>query len=241
MFAIDNGFMLTMAVATGAGFIRGFTGFGGPAFMLAILTWFYAPLVVIGKILIIECISTSYLVLTVRRDIDWRSTLSIVVPTLIMMPAGHWILTQTEPDIMRRLIAAVTLMSCLIMLFGFRYKKPLSVQSCIALGLVTGLVFGASYIALIFVAFILMGPYNKSQSRSLIIAWGFLTAIWFAALSIIKGHTGMREIVSALPPAAGYFIGTWLGSHLFDRSGEAHYRLAALITLTLLSAVGFLH
>ncbi|MCP4388677.1 MAG: sulfite exporter TauE/SafE family protein, partial [Gammaproteobacteria bacterium] len=39
----EPGMLAVALVAFGAGLIRGFTGFGGPAFILAILTLFFAP------------------------------------------------------------------------------------------------------------------------------------------------------------------------------------------------------
>ena len=39
----EPGMLVIAAVAFGAGLVRGFTGFGGPAFILAILTLFFTP------------------------------------------------------------------------------------------------------------------------------------------------------------------------------------------------------
>jgi len=54
--------LLIVLVAFFAGLVRGFSGFGGPAMMLAIMTWFLTPVQVIGKILVIECIAATFLV-----------------------------------------------------------------------------------------------------------------------------------------------------------------------------------
>ena len=43
MIADQPGMLAIAAVAFGAGLIRGFTGFGGPAFILAIMTLFFTP------------------------------------------------------------------------------------------------------------------------------------------------------------------------------------------------------
>ena len=76
---------MTAVVSLCAGFIRGFTGFGGPAFMLAILALFYAPITIIGKILVVDLVSSSYLFAKIRRQIDWKSTLALALPTMASM------------------------------------------------------------------------------------------------------------------------------------------------------------
>ena len=79
-------------VAFGAGLIRGFTGFGGPAFIIAILTLFFTPYSIVSKILVVDFIASAYLFKAVYREIDWKATAYMVIPTLSCMPLGHWLL-----------------------------------------------------------------------------------------------------------------------------------------------------
>ena len=51
-FSGEPGIAIVAIVAFGAGLVRGFTGFGGPAFILAILTLFFTPYCVVSKILV---------------------------------------------------------------------------------------------------------------------------------------------------------------------------------------------
>ena len=234
----STGIIILLVVATVAGFIRGFAGFGGPAFMLALLTWLYAPIVVIGKILIIEMVAASYLMFKARKDINWTGTIALTLPTLLTMPIGHWILEQTEPLLMKRMISAVTLFSCVLMAIGLRYRTKPGLFGSIALGLVAGVIFGASYIALPVAAVILMGPFNKSETRGLLISWGFFITIWFAIISVWHGNTGLTDIVDAAPATAFYFLGAIVGTRFFRTSAEHIYRNMALGVLIVLSVFG---
>ncbi len=45
----EPGMAIVAIVAFGAGLIRGFTGFGGPAFILAILTLFFTPFSIVSN------------------------------------------------------------------------------------------------------------------------------------------------------------------------------------------------
>jgi len=235
MLTDHYGLIISLLVALGAGLIRGFTGFGGPAFMLATLTWIYSPLYVIGKVLIVEFIAASYLVSNIREQIQWRTTAIIAIPTMLTMPLGHWFLENTDPILMRRLIAGTILLSCLVMSTGYRYRRRLGTSGLILLGLIGGLVFGASYIALLVVSVLMLGPYNKGETRGLFISWGFLIGIWYVVISVLSGNTTLSDVIAALPLAMAYFTGTITGAHWFKRSTEHTYRRYALITLMVLS------
>lgn len=234
------GLLLTLAVGICAGFVRGLTGFGGPAFILAVLTLFFTPMVVVGKILIVEFIAGSYLLVKTWKLIRWKQTLALAIPTMATMPIGYQILTHTDPDVMRRLIAAATIVSCILMVAGWRYPKRLGYPGLIATGLIGGVVLGASYIALVVVAVILMGPYKKQELRGLFISWGWVTSSFFVVISVANGDTGLEETASALPLAVFYFAGTWLGSRVFQVTAEQRYRRYAIITLIGLSLFSLL-
>lgn len=208
--------------------------------MLAILTLFYTPLTIISKILIIELIAASYLFTNARHDIHWRDAAALILATLLTIPLGQWLLLETDPQLMRRAIATIILLCAVVMLLGYRYPQRLGLSGMIAVGLIGGLVFGASYIALVVVAAILLGPYNKTEVRTLMIAWAFASSVWFAAIAAIGGAVTPRDVVIALPAAVTYFAGTWLGSRYFRRAAEDRYRQFALVTLLVLAILSFL-
>ncbi len=231
----DPGMTIIAIVAFGAGLIRGFTGFGGPAFMLAILTIFFTPYSIVSKILVVDFFASVYLFNACYRQIDWRSTALIVLPTLLLMPLGHWLLLELEPIWMKRIMSVIIACACIVMLVGFRYRQPMSTTLLVITGACAGIVFGGTYIALIAVVAILLGPYDKNTGRTLIISWSFFSVLGFASISAFSGTTGIDDIVTALPGAATYMIGTWLGSHGFSRSSEKLFRRVAITTLLGLS------
>lgn len=239
MLSHELGAAVTMIVALGAGFIRGFTGFGGPAFMLATLTWFYTPLAVIAKILVIELISSAYLFMHARREIAWRDTAAITIPTILTLPLGQWLLLDTNPQVMRQIIAAIILIATVSMLLGLRYRAALGTLGLVVVGLLGGIIFGATYIALIVVAAILLGPYDRHASRALMISWSFFVSGAYAFMSFVSGAASVDDVLVALPGAAMYFIGTWFGARLFRGSAENMYRNVALVTLLILSIISF--
>ncbi len=227
-------------VAFGGGLVRGFTGFGGPAFILAILTLFFTPYSVVAKILVVDFLASIYLFRAVYREIDWRTTASIVIPTLVFMPLGHWLLIELDPLWMKRVMALIISAACVVMLVGYRYKHPMTTAWLMFLGCVAGAVFGGTYIALVAVVCLLLGPYDKHSGRTLIIAWSLFAVLGFALISALSGTTGVEDVVTAAPGAATYLLGTWIGSHGFRKSSEKLFRRAAVLALLTLSAINLL-
>ena len=233
----EPGMAIIAMVAFGGGLIRGFTGFGGPAFMLAILTLFFTPYSIVAKILVVDFIASVYLFKAVYRQIDWHTTAYMVIPTLLFMPLGHWLLIELDPLWMKRAMALIISAACVLMLIGFRYKHPLTTRWLIFIGSCTGIIFGGTYIALVAVVFILLGPYDKHAGRTLIISWSFFTVLGFALISTVSGTTGVDDVITAAPGAASYLLGTWIGSHGFRKSSEKLFRRAAIVTLLVLSII----
>jgi hypothetical protein len=233
--------MLAVAlVAFGAGLIRGFTGFGGPAFILAILTLFFTPVSVVSKIVVVDFLANAYLFKACLKEIDWRATATMVVPTILAMPLGHWLLLELDPALMKRAMALIIAGACVLMLVGFRYRHPMTTGWLILVGISSGIVFGGSYIALVAVVFILLGPYDKNAGRTLIVAWSFFTVLGFALIATVSGTTGVDDLVVAAPGAATYLLGSWLGSHGFRNSSEKLFRRVAISILLGLSVFNIL-
>ncbi len=236
----EPGMLIIAIVAFGAGLIRGFTGFGGPAFIIAILTLFFTPYSIVSKILVVDFFASVYLFTAVYRQIDWRSTLSMVIPTLLFMPLGHWLLMELDPILMKRIMSAIIALACLVMLIGYRYRNPMSIPLLILVGIFAGIIFGGTYIALVAVVAVLLGPYNKDGGRTLIITWAFFTVIGFAIMSTYSGTTGLDDVTTALPGALTYMFGTWLGSRGFHNSSEKLFRRGAILTLMTLAMFNLL-
>ena len=234
-FSGEPGMAIIAIVAFGAGLVRGFTGFGGPAFVLAILTLFFTPYSIVSKILVVDFLANLFLFKAVYREIDWRSTAFLVIPTLLAMPLGHWLLMEMDPLWMKRSMAVIIAIACIFMLIGVRYRKPLTIAGLIVLGLCAGIVFGGTYIALVAAVVILLGPYDKNQGRTLIISWSFFTVLGFALMSALSGTTGIDDLITAAPGAATYLLGTWLGSLGFHKVSEQLFRRGAIAVLLCLA------
>lgn len=230
--------LLTVLTAWVGGLLRGFAGFGGPAFILAVLTWFLTPIAVINKILVIEFVASCHLILGVRKHIDWRASMALIVPALFSMPLGHWALLHTDADTMRLAISLATLFSCVLMMFDIRLQRKLPLSGLVVIGFIGGVVIGASYIALVLVALILLGAYNREETRTLLVTSGFAFAAWYVVLALYRQQLQPGDVAAAIPMGVAYFAGSWMGANLFRHSTEQSYRRYALWLLILLALAG---
>lgn len=225
--------LLTVITALVAGILRGFAGFGGPAFILAVLTWFLTPIAVISKILVIEVVASGYLFLGVRKQIDWPTSAALIIPALLSMPVGHWLLLHTDANTMTLAISLAMLFSCSLMLFDVRLPWKLPIWGLVLIGFM-----GASYIMLVLVALILMGSYNRGETRTLLIASGFIFAIWYFVLAVYREQLQWVDVVTAVPMGVAYFVGSGVGAVLFKHATERSYRGYALGLLIFLAVAG---
>ena len=133
--------LLVGAVALFAGAVRGFTGFGGPAIMIVVLTQFYSPASVLAMVMMIDFIANLQLVPTSYRDISWRTAGPLTAASVAAIPIGLYALLAVDPMIMKQVIAAVVGLSALALLAGGRYRRPASVAALIIVGGLAGMVF----------------------------------------------------------------------------------------------------
>lgn len=240
MLGAELGMAVIALVALVAGLLRGFTGFGGPAFMMAILAIFYPPITIVGKVMIVDFIASTFLFRSCFHQIQWKMTLSLFIPSMLLMPVGQWLLLVMDSETVARGIAVTILLTSLMMLAGWRYRKHPGPVGMVLIGSVSGIIFGASYIALVTVTAILLGPWNRVEARTLIIAWAFMAQVCFAFIAVYAGTVVGNDLLVALPGAVLYLAGTWLGARLFGQAGEAQYRNVALIILVGLSLAGLI-
>ena len=114
---------LVVATSLTAGTVRGFTGFGGPAIMVVVLTQFYAPASVLALVLLVDYAANMQLFPAAVRHAAWRSLLPLVVATSIAIPFGVQILQGMDPLWLKRGIALLVGACTFVMLANWRYRR----------------------------------------------------------------------------------------------------------------------
>ena len=229
---------LTVAAALVAGAVRGFSGFGGPALMMLLLTQFYSPVSVVTKIAVMDAMAYLLLIPSTAREFNRRIVAVVTLSTLVGLPVGAYLLTQTDPAVMKRAIAGVIAAGVIVMLLGGRFRASPPVAVHIGVGLLAGLVFGATYIALVAVIFFFSLPASGAESRANAVFWGVLLSLVFIATHMALGNIAAEGLWRMILLGFVYLAGTAAGAWWFRRTGERGFRRAVLWLLLGLAAVG---
>jgi uncharacterized membrane protein YfcA len=229
--------LITAGAALVSGYIRGFAGFGGPAILVLILVQFYTPASILTKVMIIDLLVNIHLLPSTARDVEWKTAIPLTIASVVAIPVGLYALEVVDPEIMKRSIATVTGICVLLMMSGWRFRRRPSISELVAVGLFTGMIFGASYLALVTIAFLLAGPDPVTVSRANIVTWGFAIGLAFTTGQIFLGNISWVEAGRAAVLGLVYLSAGVLGARTFRKVNETQFRRAVLWLLLFLSVV----
>ena len=229
---------LTGATALVAGVVRGFSGFGGPAIMMLVLVQFYSPLSVLTKVMIIDAVSYLLLLPSTAREFNRRLVALVTAASLAGLPIGVYLLTVTDPVVMKRAVAGAVAACVVVMLFGGRLRSSPSLAVHIAVGLLAGAVLGATYIALVVMIFFFSLPGSGAEGRANAVYWSVTLACVLITSHIVLGHVSTHDLWRAALVGLLYLAGTGVGAWCFRRTGEREFRRAVLWLLLGLATVG---
>ena len=144
----------------------------------------------------------------------------MTLSTLVGLPIGTYLLMQMDPVVMKRTIAGVVAACVITMLLGGRFRVSPSVAVHIAIGLLAGVVLGATYIALVAVIFFFSLPASAAESRANNVFWGVLLSLAFIATHMMLGNIAAEGLWRVILVGIVYLAGTAAGAWWFRRTGE---------------------
>ena len=113
-----------MAVATLiAAFVRGYSGFGFSAMVIAASSLVTNPLNFVAVVVILETAMSLQAAKGAGPDIDWRRVGWLMAGAAIGLPLGLWVLTGVSEDTARAVISVYVLAMCGVLLLGWRLRS----------------------------------------------------------------------------------------------------------------------
>ncbi|MSP67800.1 MAG: sulfite exporter TauE/SafE family protein [Alphaproteobacteria bacterium] len=223
-----------------AGFVRGFTGFGGAAVMSLILTLAYPPATVIPKVLLIDLAGNVPLLHSTVRLVEWRKTTISTIAGLVALPIGIYALLTLDAGIVKKFIAGVVAACAVAMLRGVRFKREPSDLTVALVGAVSGAVLGATYVAMVVMIFFLAAPGRVDVSRANGVFWLMVTNIVMAAAFVAMGAVAAADLPGLALVCLVYIGTTYLGARGFRLVRETTFRRLVLWILIALATVAML-
>ncbi len=235
---MDPSYAILAPVALAAGFIRGFAGFGGPLVMLPILNQFLVPAASMWVMMWVDLLVNVRLLPEAREHASRSVLVPLTLGTLATMPIGVKLMADSDPAIMKRVIGAAILVAALLLLLGWRYAgRPRGVM-WIAAGMLSGLVMGATSLAVTVALFLSADRQSAAQARANFIVWVFVATIALLVLLVAQGalRPGYVRTIGVLAPL--YLLGTIAGAQLQGRAPEPLVRRLVLLLAAIIGGAG---
>lgn len=221
-----------LVIAGLGGFLRGFAGFGTTLVMVPLFSLLMPPTEAVLVGLAIDVIVMAPMFPGAVRRAEWKPIIPLFIGSLAATPIGVYILIVLSPDTMRIVIALLVIGSAFLMMSGWRYRGQRSVVISFVVGLVAGTSGSAAAIGgPPIVVYLLARGSTASETRASLNAMAFIkegvsaTAIFFAAAV----DPASFAVIAVLFPSMLVF--SWLGTFVFHRVSEAHFRKSLLYFL----------
>jgi len=239
----DQRFWLALAIATLAGVVRGFSGFGSALIYMPLVAAVYDPRVAAVTLLLIDTAGAAPFALRAFPQCTRREVLPIFIAAAIAVPFGTLALKVIDATVLRWFMALMVLSLLGILMSGWRYRGRLNLPLTVSVGLFSGFGGGAVQIAGPAVIIYWLGTANSAATvrANLLVYFLLLDATlcvvyWWQ--SLFTADLLALSVLLAIP----FFVATAVGAFFFAGTSDRLYRriacaiiaAAALISLPLL-------
>jgi len=232
---------LWMAAAIlGAAFVRGYSGFGFAALIVAAASLVTNPLHFVPVVLLADILLTAQQARSIRGHIDWRRVGTLFAGCLVGVPVGVWALTKADPEIARAAISLYILAMCALLLTGWSLSRPAGDAAHIGTGLISGVANGAAVGGLPVAAFFAAQPIPAAAFRATLIAYFTLLDLWTIPLMWTQGLITRDTLLATGLGLPLMVLGVHLGSRRFLHAAPENFRRFAILLLATLATLGLL-
>ncbi|EYD78171.1 hypothetical protein Rumeso_00264 [Rubellimicrobium mesophilum DSM 19309] len=227
-------------VALGASFVRGYSGFGFAALLIAGASLVTPPVALVPSVILCDIALTAPQWVTIRGAIDWRRVAFLFGGCLIGVPLGVRAVAEMGEDTARIVVALYVLAMCLVLLRGWRLARPAGGAANGVLGVVSGLANGAAVGGLPVAAFFAAQPIPPATFRATLVAYFAVLDLYTLAVLGAGGLVSRHSLALAALGLPVMLAGLHLGSRHFLKAPPEEFRRFAIWTLMALALLGLL-
>ena len=220
------------AIATLAGLVLGFTGFGAALVMMPLMAILYGPVEALGLMGISTFLASLPIGWTAAKQTNWPEVGPMVIALMIAVPIGMIFLFYFDPVIIKRVIGVSVISATIILYMGWVYRGPRNeVMGAISGGL-CGWLTGFSGIG---------GPpavvYIIASDDSAAVQRAGIVMISVTVMGALLGSLIWNDVLTTETVVRGILLtpiqvfGAKIGEKLFHLAPERLFRLVALWTL----------
>lgn len=238
-YDLGPGALVWLAVAClVAGFVRGYSGFGFSALLIAAASLVTNPLNFVAVVVILEMLMSVQAAKGAGPSVDWRRVGWLLGGAAIGLPVGLWILTGVNENTARAVISAYILLMCVILFLGWRLRAEVRGAANGLAGVISGLANAPGMGGLPVAAFFAAQPMPSAVFRATLIAYFPLLDLYSAPLYWMAGLVSMDTFWAGLIALPLTLVGNWLGGRHFFGTDPQDFRRFALLLLAGLALLG---
>ena len=217
-----------------SGIVRGFSGFGGALIFIPLTASILGPAKAVAVFFMFDLVSATPYGYTYIGKCRLREILPMLAGSALTVPAGVWILANSDPIILRWVFAAVVGVMLAALATGWRYKGEPKPPVSFGLGLTAGIASGSTGMAgPIVIGYWLSSTAEAAVIRANIMVYYALSATIVDIVLFYKGLFTWDVVVYALVAWPLYSLGLALGARVFKSSSDSSYRMTAYLLIGL--------
>ena len=239
--ALPEHFFVLAVCAFVAGLVRGFSGFGLSAVLVASAAFVISPKLIIPTAQTMEVIASIALIPSVWKEVNWKWLTPMAAAYALSIPAGVAALAYLPAQTLRVGGCVILFIASVCLLLNARPKLPDGLPLRFGTGLVAGFFAGATSLGGMVASVMLFAvalPAKNLRATLIVLFFGsaLYSLSWGAWHGVVTRDTFTRAAWLAVPLLAGIAV----GSHGFKHVSEAGFRKAVLAVLAVLSVAGII-
>lgn len=240
-FDLTAGAAAYMAVAIlVAAFVRGYSGFGFSAMVIAASALVTNPLNTVAVVVICEAVMSVQSWRGAGSNVDWRRVLYLLAGAMIGLPIGLWAINAIPVDAARAVISIYILIMCLVLLSGWTLGRQVHGPVNFGVGIVSGLANAPGMAGLPVAAFFAAQTMPAAVFRATLVAYFPILDIISGPLYFYHGMVSMDTLRASLLTLPMVFLGNWAGGRHFLNTDPQDFRKFAIGLLALLALMGLI-
>ena len=227
-----------LAAILGAAVVRGFSGFGFSALVVAVTGLVSDPRNAVAVVLFCEVVMTLQAARGIAGHVDWSRVGLLLLGAAVGVPLGIHGLVTIGVDGARVAISLFILVMCAVLLAGWQTAREIPGWPNAALGVVSGVANGAAMAGLPVAAVFSAQPIPPQVFRATLIAYFAVLDIFSFPLLWQAGLVTRDTFVALAFALPALLIGNHFGNYRFSRAAPQNFRRLAIGILATLATLG---
>lgn len=228
-----------VTIALVAAVVRGYSGFGFSAIVIAGASLVMPPAVLVPALYMLEIVASVHMLPGVRHQIDYPNFWPMLLGCGVGLPAGQFLLTHLPADTIRICLSLGVLVSTALIWRGYRFKTEMNPPLAGVTGFLIGFGSGMASVGGLLAVVIFLGTnYPAAQTRAIFVAIFLVMYVYGTLVSALNGLITATTFWIVLAGLLPLFAGILLGQKRWLSATPESFRSFALGLLTLLAVAG---